>query len=275
MRDYRSVLLIVMVLLAGAATPASGEKELIIRLQGEVMVLQRQLRDLQESVDKWQGQSSSSLQKISENSTATVRGLEGLGDTLKAAQTSQVSGLAGASSQLQRILDQLGRQSQGQAEMGRQMGALRQQLADFQQKMETREKEPQGAVPEAPEAIYLAAYSSFNRGSYDNAIRLAGQYLSLSATGREKRADMKFVAAESFYLTGRNADALREFEQLLAQYPESDKAPQAILGKGLCLLHLERRDEGIQALRAAIAQHPGSSAAERARKELSRLGENY
>ena len=51
----RYALLIVptlLLLVAGAATmPRESDKELIIRLQGEVIVLQRQVRDLQESFD--------------------------------------------------------------------------------------------------------------------------------------------------------------------------------------------------------------------------------
>jgi TolA-binding protein len=279
MRDYRSLILIAIILTAGAASPAAGEKELIIKLQGEVVVIQRQLRDLQESFDKWQGQSTSSIQKLSDNSTTTLRGINSIEEALRTTQSSQTTGLAGASSQLQKIIDQLNRQAQSNSQIGQQISGLRKELSDYQQKMESREKPDrigENSPPnDDPDALYLAAHNNFNNRSYQNTIRYANQFLSLAGTGAEKRADVRFLLGESLYALGRDSDALIEFDQVIAQYPDSEKTGNAIFRKGLCLLRLEKREEGISTLKTVISRYPKSMAAENAKKELSRLGENY
>ncbi len=279
MRDYRSLILIAIILTAGAASPAAGEKELIIKLQGEVVVIQRQLRDLQESFDKWQGQSTSSIQKLSDNSTTTLRGITGIEDALRTTQSSQTTGLAGASSQLQKIIDQLNRQAQSNSQIGQQISGLRKELSDYQQKMESRDKPDkigENSLPnDDPDALYLAAHNNFNSRSYQNTIRYANQFLSLAGTGAEKRADVRFLLGESLYALGRDSDALIEFDQVIAQYPDSEKTGNAIFRKGLCLLRLEKREDGISTLKTVISRYPKSMAAENAKKELSRLGENY
>ncbi|MBK7598886.1 MAG: tetratricopeptide repeat protein [Acidobacteria bacterium] len=279
MRDYRSLILIAIILTAGAASPAAGEKELIIKLQGEVVVIQRQLRDLQESFDKWQGQSTSSIQKLSDNSTTTLRGITGIEDALRTTQSSQTTGLAGASSQLQKIIDQLNRQAQSNSQIGQQISGLRKELSDYQQKMESRDKPDkigENSLPnDDPDALYLAAHNNFNSRSYQNTIRYANQFLSLAGTGAEKRADVRFLLGESLYALGRDSDAVIEFDQVIAQYPDSEKTGNAIFRKGLCLLRLEKREDGISTLKTVIIRYPKSLAAENAKKELSRLGENY
>ncbi|MBK8315881.1 MAG: tetratricopeptide repeat protein [Acidobacteria bacterium] len=279
MRDYRSLILIAIILTAGAASPAAGEKELIIKLQGEVVVIQRQLRDLQESFDKWQGQSTSSIQKLSDNSTTTLRGITGIEDALRTTQSSQTTGLAGASSQLQKIIDQLNRQAQSNSQIGQQISGLRKELSDYQQKMESRDKPDkigENSLPnDDPDALYLAAHNNFNSRSYQNTIRYANQFLSLAGTGAEKRADVRFLLGESLYALGRDSDAVIEFDQVIAQYPDSEKTGNAIFRKGLCLLRLEKREDGISTLKTVIIRYPKSMAAENAKKELSRLGENY
>jgi TolA-binding protein len=66
-----------------------------------------------------------------------------------------------------------------------------------------------------------------------------------------------------------------DFKSALAQYPDSEKTGNATFRKGLCLLRLEKREEGISTLKTVISRYPKSMAAENAKKELSRLGENY
>jgi hypothetical protein len=95
MKQYKPWIIVALLcVLVGASSPASGEKELIIRLQGEVLVLQRQIRDLQEAFDKAQGQSTAALQRLVETSEGSQRTLANLEDSFKSTQTSQVNNLA-------------------------------------------------------------------------------------------------------------------------------------------------------------------------------------
>src|SRR5262245_28039240 len=84
-----------ILLITGASTPTSDDKELIIRLQGEVLVLQRQIRDLQESFDKWQVKSETSLNNLGSASDTSARTLSSIDDKLQRNQGSQANAVAG------------------------------------------------------------------------------------------------------------------------------------------------------------------------------------
>ncbi|MCI0338166.1 MAG: tetratricopeptide repeat protein [Acidobacteria bacterium] len=277
MQQYKPIFLAAsLLLIIGAISPTSGEKELIIKLQGEVLVLQRQVRDLQESFDKWQGQSAASLQKISENTDTTVREISSVEDSLKNVQSFHSSNLAGTSVQLQKISEHLSRQNQNLSSLSQQMSTLRQSIQEFQQKLESKERSERVADPSttqnSPESLFATAYSQYNKGNYESAISFFRAYLNSQSQG-EDIDDAIFWIAESLFSLDRHNEAIREYDRILSEFPKGDKATQALLKKGITLLHLERRNEGVTILKSVINQFPNSTEASTARNELSRLGE--
>src|SRR5262245_35614048 len=84
-----------ILLITGASVSTRDDKELIIRLQGEVLVLQRQIRDLQESFDKWQVKSETSLNNLGSASDTSARTLSSIDDKLQRNQGSQANAVAG------------------------------------------------------------------------------------------------------------------------------------------------------------------------------------
>ncbi len=277
MQQYRFfVMAAIFFLLIGAATPSNTDKELIIKLQGEVLVLQRQIRDLQESFDKWQGQSTASLQKISENTNTTVREISTIGDSLKSVQTAQTGNLAGATVQLQKITEQLSKHNQSFSNISQQISNLKQSIQDYQQKMESREKSEKAPDPSSlttnPDNLFATAYGQYSKGNYESAITYFRTYLN-SQNQSEDSDDALFWIAESFFSLGKYNEALKEYNRILSEYPRGDKIPQALFKKGVTLLHFERRSEGVETLKSVINQFPNSQEALLAKNELNRLGE--
>ncbi len=276
------ILVSALVVLLGASSPASGEKELIIRLQGEVLVLQRQLRDLQESLDKGQGQSNAALQKLADSSDGAQRILAGIEESYKTTQTSQTNNLAGTNARLNKIIEQLTASEQKFNQLGQQVQGLRGTVEQYQRRIESvndeqreREKKQADAVPTitSPEQLYSFAYNQFSQGKYDQAIVNFRRYLD--GYGQTEAADnAHFWIAESLNAQGKAAEALREYERLLIDYPRTDRAASATFKKGVLLLQLERREEGVNALRVVIAQFPAAPEATQASQELTRLGES-
>ena len=276
MHQYKPWLLTaIFLLILGATSPSGADKDLIIKLQGEVLVLQRQLRDLQESFDKWQGQSTQSLQKISDNTNSTAREISTIGDSLKTVQSSQTANLTGATTQLQKISEQLARHNQNFSSISQQITSLRESIQEYQQRSE-RERSEKSLDPSLlinnPDNLFAAGSAQFKKGNYESAIIYFKTYLE-SHNQTPESDDALFGIAESYFSLGKYNEALREYDRLLSEYPRGDRTLQASLKKGITLLHLERRSEGVDLLRSVIAQAPNSQEASLAKDELNRLGE--
>ena len=65
--------------------------------------------------------------------------------------------------------------------------------------------------------------------------------------------------------------AREAFQRLLTQFPQSEKAPDALLKLGYCQLELKQTDAGKATLQSVISKYPGSRAASLAQERLRRL----
>ena len=276
------IVVALLCVLLGASSPASGEKELIIRLQGEVLVLQRQLRDLQESVDKSQGQSLALLQKLTDSFDSSQRVLSTIEESYRTTQTSQTNNLAGTTTRLNKIIDQLSANEQKFNQLTQQIQQLRGTVEQYQRRLDTekeeqkeRDRKQADTSPNFsnPEQLYSFAYNQYSQGKFEPAIINFRRYLE-SYRDTEAADNALFWIAESLNSQGKIEEALKEFDHLLADYPRSDRAASSHYKRGILLLQLERRTEGITALKNVAVQFPGSAESTQAVQELTRLGES-
>lgn len=276
MKRYQPLILVAAIfLLLGAVSPGSSDKELIIRLQGEVIVLQRQVRDMQEFLDKWQARSSDSLNKISGDVGLMTRGVTTLEDSFKTSQLTQRNNASGTTAQINRIAEQVSSNNQQSAQIKQQLETLQRAIQQLQTNLESKERNEllnSAAAINDPDLLFASAYTQFSRRNYESAINLFAQFLQLHGRS-EKADDALFWSAESFFAQGRYDEALRRYEQALTDYPRGDKAPASLFKKGMSLLRLEQRDEGTGVLKSLLDQYPNSPEAVSAREELRRLGE--
>jgi TolA-binding protein len=263
---------IILLLILGASLPNSSDKELIVRLQGEVLVLQRQVRDLQESFDKWQVKSETSLNKLSDASDASTQTLSAIEDKLQRSQGSQSGVIAGINSHLAKISEQISVNNQQISQLNQNLNTLKQSVQEYQHKLRERESLEVRPSNDDPEINFAAAYLKYKNREYDAAINLFRDYLRIAGQN-EKSDDAAFWIAESLAAQGKLSEALNEYNEILARYPRGDKAATAQLRKGIALLRLEKRTEGVEALKTLVSLYPDSREASLARSELTRLGE--
>jgi TolA-binding protein len=266
------VFAIALFLVLGASLPNSNDKELIIRLQGEILVLQRQVRDLQESFDKWQVKSETSLNNLGSASETSARTLSSIDDKLQRNQGSQANAVAGVNAHLAKISENLSANNQQLSQLGQNVNSLKQSLQEFQRKLREQENQETKLNTDDPELAFAQAYLKYKKGEHESAVTLFRAY-QRTFGNTEKSDDASFWIAESLAVQGKLAEALAEYDSLLAKYPEGDRAPSARFKKGLALLQMERRQEGVEALKSVISLHPNTRESGLARAELVRLGE--
>ncbi|MEP7270893.1 MAG: hypothetical protein ABI882_05285 [Acidobacteriota bacterium] len=115
-----------VLLLLGAASPAAtSDRDLIIRLQGEIVVLQRQIRDLQETLDKNQASSYQVVNRVAENSETSGKILSSLQDRLNQTDTLQHNNLTGVVKRLAQLEETTGQSNAQLAEINRSLREIK------------------------------------------------------------------------------------------------------------------------------------------------------
>jgi tol-pal system protein YbgF len=145
---------------------------------------------------------------------------------------------------------------------------------------------PAASVPpegtEAPAAPATAASPADEASAYDAAFRAlrAGDYVT-SARGFHDFLEAYPNAAlapnawywlgESYYVTQNYELAAQSFDTVLRHFPDSNKAPDALLKMGFAKLELGDRAEGERIMQMVIDRYPGSENARLAAGRLRQL----
>jgi tol-pal system protein YbgF len=127
------------------------------------------------------------------------------------------------------------------------------------------------AAPDAnAQAAYDAAFKALRGGDYAQASRgfrtFIQQYPDNALT-----SNAWYWLGESYYVTMNYPVALEAFQRLLSQFPQSEKAPDALLKVGYSQLELKQLDAGKATLQAVTTKYPDSRAASLAQERLRRL----
>jgi len=81
-----------------------------------------------------------------------------------------------------------------------------------------------------------------------------------------------YYMAEIEYRAGHYPAAIKDFDSVLQQYPDSNKVPVSHLHKGMALLAIRQNDAGVRELRVLVQRFPNSPEAMQARSKLSGMG---
>lgn len=119
-------------------------------------------------------------------------------------------------------------------------------------------------------ADYDVAFKAIRAGDYVGASRdFRGFIQKYPADALTPNAF--YWLGESYYATMNYPVALEAFQHLLTQFPQSEKAPDALLKVGYCQLELKQLPEAKSTLALVGTKYPGSKAASLAKERLRQL----
>jgi tol-pal system protein YbgF len=125
--------------------------------------------------------------------------------------------------------------------------------------------------PEAePLKLYRAAYDDLMAGRRDEAARSFREFVR-RFPHHDYADNAQYWLAESLYAQHRYADAAPEFRAVVSRYPSGNKAPDALLKLGYCLLAGGEPVKGRELLGQVGAAYPRSEAARLAQRRLAEL----
>lgn len=259
-------LLISVLLFSGPAIPApdKAEREAIERLQSEVVVLERQIRDLQESIDRTNGQTTTLISQVNDSVSTATKEISKIQATLADTQVKVTAGLSNVDSRFLAVDSGLRSINERLGKTLDQVTSLRAALADAKSAVPTID-------PTDPVQLFSAAYGDFLKGNYPLAIDQFRQYLN-RFPNLESSDDAQYWISESLENMGKPEEALSEYEQLISRFPRGDRVMAARLKRGLILIQLNQTDSGVAQLREIIESHPDAPEAASARQRLEQMG---
>ncbi|MGY3265858.1 tol-pal system protein YbgF [Lysobacter sp. HA35] len=118
---------------------------------------------------------------------------------------------------------------------------------------------------------YNAAFDALKAGRYADASRLFSDFLD-RYPGGVYAPNALYWLGESYYATRNYEQAVEPFTQLLDRFPTHDKAPGAMLKRGLTRLNLHQDDAARADFEGVVAHYAGSDASQSAADRLRAMG---
>lgn len=134
--------------------------------------------------------------------------------------------------------------------------------------------DPGDAVPRPkvdgkdPMALYKEGYRAVTAGSAAEGRELLFSFL-LKYPKHELADNALYWIGESYYAEEGFSDALRYFQRIIDEYPDSNKVPDAMVKAAVTLQRIGEPDQGRFLLNQVIKVYPGTQSAEVARQKLA------
>ena len=119
--------------------------------------------------------------------------------------------------------------------------------------------------------LYNNALRDYNAGKNDLAVQEFSDYVKYYAT-TDLAGNSYFYLAEIAFKQGDFQGAVKNYDQVIQDFPTGNKAPAAELKKGFALLELGQKEDGVAQLRKLIQRYPKSNEAIQAKERLRKAG---
>ena len=126
---------------------------------------------------------------------------------------------------------------------------------------------PAAVAPPADRELYTQAYADFARGNYDLSIQAFQEYIKRRPT--DHLADnAQYWIGECLFGKRQYAEAVAAWDELLRQYPGTDKIPDAHYKKAMALERLGRQSQAKLEYRFVLEHFPNTEAGRKSREKM-------
>ncbi|MCI0414522.1 tol-pal system protein YbgF [bacterium] len=119
--------------------------------------------------------------------------------------------------------------------------------------------------------VYQNAMGEYTKGRFEQALR-GFQDLLDQFPNSKLSDDAQFMIGESYYGMKEYVDAVSEYDKVIKSYPDSDRVSGARLKKAFSLFSLGKKGQGVIELQQIVQRYPSTKEAEIARQRLEELG---
>src|SRR6266550_6636595 len=267
-----SLVLALLAMLPAGVTPVWCVNKDMVQLQTQVQDLQDRIAHMQQSFDERMGVLQHLIEQSTDRANKVATSVTDLQTTLQKQQTDSGAHTDQLSGQIQALNDTLD-------ELKARLGKVSKQLEDMQaaqqnvaaqQSQQTQQQQQQAQAP-PPDVLYNNALRDYNAAKNDLAAQEFTDYIKYYPN-TDLAGNSHFYLADIEFREGKYQQAVKDYDQVLQNFPDGNKAAAAELKKGFALIELGQKDDGVSTLRHVIQRYPRSNEAMQARDRLRKLG---
>jgi tol-pal system protein YbgF len=251
-----------------ASTPAWAVSKEIVQLQTQVQALQDQMARMQQSFDERMGVMQHLVEQSTDNVNKVAASIAQLQAALQKQQTDASAHVDQISGQIQALNDTLD-------ELKARLAKVSKQLEDMQSAQQSlaaqQAQQQQQAQAPPPDVLYNNALRDFNAGKNDLAAQEFADYIKFYPN-TDLTGNCYYYLADIEFRQGNYQQAVKDYDQVVQNFPTGNKAAAAQLKKGFALIELGQKDDGVAELRHVIQRYPRSNEALQARDKLRKMG---
>ncbi len=250
-----------VVLLALSAGPAYPQNKDIVRLQVDMVNMQQQLKQLQNTVDENNAVMKGLIEKMADQVNTLAGGMQRMTQAVEGVKTqtdSTAREIRGALTNLNATV----------SDMQRDLSAARAQVNSLSQQVTTLKTTAEPLA--GPDDLWRSASLDSLTGGYNLAISGYQEFLSKYPEDR-RASEAHFMIGEALSAQKKYDQALQEYDIVLQKYPESDKSRSALYKKGLALAEQNQPQQAISVLNDVVKRFPGTTEAVSAQAKAREL----
>jgi tol-pal system protein YbgF len=259
---------VICALLWFASLPAWAVNKELVQLQTQVQTLQDQMARMQQSFDERMGVMQHLIEQSTDNVNKVATTVNQLETNIQKQQGESGAHVDQLSGQIQSLNDTLDELKARLAKVSQQLEGMQSQQQNLAAQQAAQQA--QANVP-PPDVLYNNALRDYNAGKTDLATQEFSDYVKNYGT-TDLAGNSYFYLAEIAYRQGNYQEAVKNYDQVIQNFPSGNKAASADLKKGFSLIELGQTDDGVAELRHVIQRYPRSNEATQARDRLRKLG---
>jgi tol-pal system protein YbgF len=126
------------------------------------------------------------------------------------------------------------------------------------------------AKPASDQALYLESKRAFDEGNME-AARKGFEQLIADYPQSQEADNSQFWIGETYYQEKWYEKAILEYQKVIEKYPSGNKVPAALLKQGLSFLKIGETNNARLVLKELVAKHPSTNEASIAKQKLESL----
>jgi tol-pal system protein YbgF len=253
-----------IVLLIAMPLVQAGTKEEIMRLQNDVLALQKQIQEIDKTYNERMDGIKSLIVQL--NDQAAKSNL--LMENIRTALSTQNSGIRPTD---QAMLQEIRTLSGKLDDAATRISAMAQQLNELKVQSKSIDQESTAHGSLSPESMYNQAYTDFVLGNFDLAIQGFTGYIS-AYPGGDKAASALLNIGEAYSSQNKIPQAIATFTRIINEYPQAPVMPTALFKRAKAELNIQKKDDAIADFKNILDKYPDKPEAENAKSELQKLG---